>query len=271
MWYRIKSFIKFYFLAGTKYNVHSAFLYDFIINVLDTGKEYYAFQKLEHLRKLLLSNQEVIHVKDFGAGSQSIKGNSRKIKNIAATSLSNNTKCRILFNIAEHYPCQNILELGTSLGIASAYMASTARKKNVVTLEGDLNIANVAQTIHQKAGLDNIKIIVGPFAKTLAPTLLNLPTIDLAFIDGHHQYDATKMYFEQIIEKCHTESILILDDIYWSEGMTQAWKEICTHPKVTLAIDLYDIGILFLNPNLSKEYVRYISYNYKPWNIGLFG
>jgi predicted O-methyltransferase YrrM len=270
MWYRIKSFIKFYLLAGTKFNVHSSFLYDFVLNVLDTGKEYYVFQKLENLRTSLLLNQEVIQVKDFGAGSRSIKGDSRQISNIASTSLSHKTKCRILFQITEHYQCQHILELGTSLGISSAYTASTARNKNVITLEGDPNIAKVAQTMHQKAGLNNIKIITGPFAETLAPTLMDLPGIDLAFIDGHHQYEATKKYFDQIIEKCHAGSIIILDDIYWSEGMTRAWEEVIKHPKVSLTIDLYDIGILFLNPDLSKEYIRYISYKYKPWKIGLF-
>lgn len=271
MWYRIKSFIKFYLSAGTRYNVQSSFLYAFVNNILDTSKEYYAFNALESLRKTLLKNHKRIDVNDFGAGSQSIKGNQRKVYEIASTSLSGQTKCRILFQIAEYYNCKNILELGTSLGISSAYLASSGRHRKIITLEGDKNISEIAQEIHKKAGLNNVKIVIGPFDETLSPTLADFRSVDLAFIDGHHQYAATTKYFDQIIEHCHSNSIIILDDIYWSEEMTKAWSKTCQHPKVSLAIDLYDIGILFCNPNLSKEYIRYISYKYKPWRIGLFG
>jgi predicted O-methyltransferase YrrM len=270
MWYRIKSFLKFYFLAGTKYNVHSAFLYDFVYHVLDTTKEYYVYQQLELLRKELLHNEQLIDIKDFGAGSHQIKGNTRMVKDIAATSLSGKSKCRILFQLAEHYQCNTILELGTSLGISSSYLASTGKDKTVVTLEGDESIASIAKDIHKKAGLSHIKIITGPFYETLSPTLQSMPDINLVFLDGHHQYDATLSYFKQIITKSTSDSIIIIDDIYWSEGMTKAWREISQHAQVSLALDLYDIGIVFLNPNLSKQYIRYISYKYKPWRIGFF-
>jgi len=52
---------------------------------------------------------------------------------------------------------------------------------------------------------------------------------------------------------------IIFDDIYWSEGMQQAWTEICARPEVTLSLDLFHMGVVFFNPGLTKEhyYIRY--------------
>lgn len=271
MWYRVKSFFNFYFRAITKYNVQSPFLFDFVTNVLDTNKKYYAFDKIENERRGLKHTSATISFKDFGSGSSVLKGRNLKISDIAKTALSDPGKCRILFQLVNHYHCTQILELGTSLGISSAYLASANKKARIVTMEGDENIAKTATEVHSMLGLKNIEIITGPFKNNINAVLSNMPQIDLAFIDGHHEKSATLYYFDQILKNCNSQSILVFDDIYWSEGMTQAWEEIIKHDLVTLSIDLFDIGIVFFKKDLSKQHVSYIPYKYKPWQIGLFG
>jgi predicted O-methyltransferase YrrM len=271
VWYRIKSFFSFYWKAITKYNVQSPFLYDFLTNILDTDKNYYAFSHIESERNRLKSVTTSIALKDYGAGSITFKGKNRKIGDIASTSLSGNTKCRILFQLANHYQCKYILELGTSLGISSAYLASADHQAQVVTLEGDENIAIKAKEVHHLLGLKNIMVTTGVFTDSLPKVLTQLPRIDLVFIDGHHEEHATLEYFHQILKKCNEQSIIVVDDIYWSEGMTRAWQSIITHPNVRLSIDLYDIGIVFFRKELSKQALSYIPFKYKPWKIGLFG
>lgn len=272
MWYRIKSFFKFYWQAGTKYNVQSPFLHDFVTNVLDTDKQYYAFSKIEKVRHQLLSDHSVIIIEDHGAGSQQNGNNRRRrIAAIASTSVSDSGKCRLLFQICNYYHSNNIIELGTSLGISSAYLAAADGRSKVVTMEGAQNIAEKAAEVHRLLGYENIEIKVGPFDQNLDEVLSEMGQVDFVFLDGNHNKAATLRYFDKILPFCNDHTIIVLDDIYWSEGMTAAWKEIEKHVAVTLSIDLFDIGIVFLSKNLSKQQVSYIPYKYKPWRIGLFG
>lgn len=270
MWYRIKTFISFYFQAITKYNVHSAFVHDFVLYVLDTDKEYYIFDPIEDERKLLLRSNEKLNITDHGAGASGVKQSTRTVREIAKKSLSSPNKLRMLFNLVHNYPCDVILELGTSLGISSAYLASANIKAKVITIEGDPAIANIAASIHESLGLSNIDMVVGQFDHTLAKFLKSNAPIDIAYLDGNHKKEPTLEYFNKIAHHMHHKSIVVIDDIYWSEEMTEAWHVIINDPRVTLSIDMYDIGIVFFNTSLSKQHIKMIPYKYKPWKIGIF-
>lgn len=271
MWYQIRSFLKFYWESITKFNVQSPFLFDFVTEALDTDKVYYRFEDIENQRKILKSSSTTITATDFGAGSKSLDKKTRKVSQLAQTSLSGETKCRLLFNLALHYKTKNILELGTSLGISSAYLAITDTKTKIISLEGDPQIAEIAKEVHTNLKIKNIEIIEGQFQDTLQKALTKFQKVDLAFIDGHHAMEPTIAYYEEIKNYCHNDSIIIIDDIYWSEGMQSAWQNLIKRPEVTLSIDLYDVGILFFKKELTKNHVSYIPYKYKPWRIGLFG
>lgn len=270
-WFRVKAFIRYYIKAITKFNTHSPFLYDFVSTILDTDKNYYAFENIEARRKVLLNSNNKLEIKDLGAGSQTYTSNIKTVSEIAKSSLSPVNKCRIMFNIILHYKCNTILELGTSLGISSSYFASTSALNHVITLEGDEKIAALAKNTHHSLGLKNIEIHTGRFDETLPIIMNKVHKLDFIFFDGHHLEQPTLHYFDTVIKKCDENSIIILDDIYWSEGMLKAWDTIKKKPEATLTIDLFDIGIVFLNKKLTKENITYIPYHYKPWKIGLFG
>ena len=119
--YSFFQFIKFFFAAKTKYKVHSPFVFKFIEQVLEDTREFYAFDQIEAVRKLLLQNKKIINVSDFGAGSVKLKAPQRKIKAIAKSALSSPLFCRILFRTVNYYKPKTILEIGTSLGISSLY------------------------------------------------------------------------------------------------------------------------------------------------------
>jgi predicted O-methyltransferase YrrM len=246
-------------------------MYDFVSNVMDTTKEYYNFDAIENQRLKLVSSKDLIEVDDFGAGSTKLKGKWRKVADIVKVSLSGVKKCRLLFNLVNHYNCQNILELGTSLGISTAYLAAADRKAQVISLEGSKNIVDIAADVNKNLGFTQVEILPGPFTVTLPVALKMMDKIDFAFIDGHHASGPALSYFESIIKKCHDDSIIVLDDIHWSEDMTSLWEMIKKRPDITLTVDLYDFGIVFFKPTLSKQDIRYISFEYKPWQIGLFG
>jgi len=173
------------------------------------------------------------------------KENTRKVCDIARASLKPKRFGQLLFRIVDHYSPANILELGTSLGITTAYMAAANEQSKVVTMEGAATVAAVARKNFAKLGLQNIRLVEGNFDETLAATVQQMGSIDLAFVDGNHRYEPTLRYFRELLPAMHEYSILIFDDIHWSKEMEQAWAEIQRDPAVTLSIDLFFIGLVF--------------------------
>jgi predicted O-methyltransferase YrrM len=229
--------------------MHSPFVFDFIKNVLGDKKKYDWYQIIETGRQKLLKQTAEIEVEDFGAGSAIIKTNKRKVADIARSSLKPKKYAQLLYRIVNHYKPLTILELGTSFGITTSYLAAGNTYANVYTMEGSAAIAEIAQKTFGRLGLTNIQLITGNFNNTLPELLLKLNTIDLAFIDGNHRKEATLDYFSKLLNHSTLNSIFIFDDIHWSAGMEEAWATIKQHPSVTLTIDLFFIGIVFLNPD----------------------
>jgi predicted O-methyltransferase YrrM len=221
--------------------------------VLNDKNEYDIYSTIEKQRQVLLNDKTIIDVEDFGAGSTVIKTKQRVVKDIAASSLKPKKYSQLLFRMIQFYNKKNILELGTSFGITTAYLASGKNNPAVTSMEGSNNIANIAQQSFDALQLNNINIIKGDFEKTLSPFLENTSTIDFAFLDGNHKKIPTLQYFKQILQKSNDETIFVFDDIYWSKEMEEAWEEIKTHETVTLTIDLFFIGIVFLKKDFKVK------------------
>ena len=250
-----KKYLNYHFTAsnGKGHGVHSPFVFDFITKVLRDKKKYDCYEKIEAVRKELINDLRLIHVDDFGAGSTVMKLNERKISAIARSSLKPKKYAQLLFRIVQYYKPVTIVELGTSFGITTSYLASGNKDATVYTCEGATTIASIAQNNFNKLNLNNIELIQGNFDETLPGLLTKLNKIDLAFIDGNHRKEPTLSYFHQLLNHSAASTILIFDDIHWSEEMEAAWQEIQNHPSVTLSIDLFFIGIIFLNNNFKVK------------------
>lgn len=230
---------------GKGYGVHSPFVFDFITNVLNDDRQFYAFQELEQLRRQLLTDKKQLTIEDFGAGSAVSKSNQRKVSDIARSALKPKKFGQLMFRMVDYYKANSVLELGTSLGITTGYLAAANLKGQVYTFEGATQVAEVARQNFRKLLLDNIEVIEGNFDNTLQTHLNKIDRVDFAFVDGNHRKVPTIQYFKQLLEKSAENSVFIFDDIHWSEGMEEAWKYIQQHPAVTLTIDLFFIGIVF--------------------------
>ena len=211
-------YLQYYFTAsnGKGHGIHSPFVYAFIEKVLNDKKQYPCYEIIENRRKELLNDSTVIEVEDFGAGSAVIKTSSRVVKNIAASSLKPKKFSQLLFRIVNYYKPKTILELGTSFGITSAYLASGNSDAKLHTCEGAKNIAAIAKQTFNDLSLTNINLIEGDFAKTFPHLLSQLQHIDLAFVDGNHRKAPTLDYFNQLLGVSHQSTILIFDDILYS-------------------------------------------------------
>ena len=250
-----KKYAHYYLTAsnGKGHGIHSPFVFDFIKNVLRDKKEYDYYQIIETGRQKLLQQTAEIEVEDFGAGSSIIKTNKRVVADIARSSLKPKKYAQLLYRLVNHYQPKTILELGTSFGITTSYLAAGNTQANVYTMEGSAAIAEIAKKTFGRVALTNIELIPGDFNYTLPALLSKLNTIDLAFIDGNHRKQPTLDYFSKLLNHSTLNSIFIFDDIHWSAGMEEAWATIKQHPSVTITIDLFFIGIVFFNPDINHK------------------
>jgi predicted O-methyltransferase YrrM len=228
------------------HGMHSPFVFDFILNILNNKAHYLSPQEIEQLRKQLLKDKRVLQIEEMGAGSRTDLSNQRAVGRIARSALKSKKLAQVLFRLVKHYQPQNIIELGTSLGITTSYFAKANPAASIITIEGNESVASIARENFQKLDCSNIRLVQGNFDDVLPSVMGQSSSIDLAYIDGNHRYQPTINYFQQFLAKSGNDTILVFDDIHWSAGMECAWEEIKSHPSVQYTIDVFFLGFVFL-------------------------
>lgn len=246
------AYIKFWFRSKNQHGVHSPFVYDLVTKCFYDKTNKTAYSKIKAYRKQLLQNSSTINVTDLGAGSHLTKETTRVISKIAKGAGTTPSRSKLFYRFVSYFQFNTILELGTSLGIATHTMSLANPKAKITTIEGCPNISNFTRNNLEKHGISNVTILTGDFSEVMQPLLNN--AYDFIYIDGNHQKEATLNYFETLIQTAHNDSVFIFDDIYWSKGMTEAWETIVKHPKVTVSIDTFFWGIVFFRKEQKKEH-----------------
>lgn len=242
-----KKYFHYYFTAynGKGHGMHSPFVFQFILHVLNNKSRYQIPTEIEDLRKELLHDNRVLQIDDLGAGSRTASTKQRSVQQIAQSALKSKKYAQLLFRLVKHYRPKTILELGTSLGITTAYLSKANPAASIISIEGSKAVADVAQENFNKLGLKNIELLQGNFDDLLPSVINHLSSIDLAYVDGNHRYGPTINYFHQLLPKTNNDTILIFDDIHWSEEMEKAWAEIKAHPAVQCTVDVFFLGFVF--------------------------
>jgi len=251
---QVLKYISYKIKAVSKYKVHSPFVYDLIIDVFENDNSYYAFPAVELIRKKLLLSKRVLKVEDMGAGSRVFNSSQRKVKSIVKHSAKKPKYAQLLFRMVNYYNPNTILELGTSLGLTTAYLAKARKKAKVYTLEGSSEICEAAKNTFKSLRLNNVQILQGNFNDTLPEILSKITVLDFVFFDGNHQKKPTLDYFNQCLEKVNENSVFVFDDIHWSDEMTEAWEAIKNHPEVTISVDIFQFGIVFFRRGVEKQH-----------------
>ena len=250
---QIKNYISYIKHRVNAHGIHSPFVFEFYNEVLHKSRSF-KDDDIWALRKKLFANDRLIRIEDFGVGSRKNNSADRKISELAKVAGINRKYGKLLTKIVDFYKVENVIELGTSLGLGTSYLASSKSIKKIITIEGSEEVATVAKENFEYLQLKKIEQIVGVFDDNLEEASNRLEKIDLIYIDGNHQYDATKKYFDFFIDRAHDETFIIFDDIYWSEGMTKAWNEIIQSEKISVSIDLFRMGIVCKRKTQAKQH-----------------
>lgn len=265
----ICAYIKHFFSSWntTGEGIHSPYLFELVRFILRDRNAYYCFADIERRREFLKACDDELDVVDFGSqGSKEGKHYRRRVSEIAQKHLERPEVGQLLFRLVNWIGAQEkrpleVIELGTSLGITTAYLASADSRNTVRTYEGSGEVLKVAQGVWRALKLENIRWIEGNIDSTLPEpdrSLLNnaLARVDVAYVDANHTYEATMRYAGCLLDRLQTKGVLAIDDIHYSEEMERAWRELKQDPRVTTSMDLYYLGLLFVDPHYLKRHYK---------------
>jgi len=249
--FTIKSFLKYWLVKEERHSIQSPLVYEIYNRLLAyPKKERNKDLDLEDLRRLLLKDNQLLEIEDFGAGSKKLKNKIRKTSDITKFSTSGRKFSQLYQYFCSLTPAEKVLELGTCVGINARYLARV--------IQGDFYSLEGAKALFYKAQEnnppENIRFVLGKIQDTLPPILRELAKVDFVLIDATHTYRGTMAYFDMILPYLQTTSIVAIADIHWSMEMNKAWEEIKGNPSVSHSMDFYECGILFFKKGMDKSH-----------------
>lgn len=223
--------------------------------------------EIEWRRQALAARNDIVRVVDYGAGtpvsSRSAEEMSRgvevtvSIAEICEGASKKYQPCVVLFKLIRWTKPVRCLELGTALGISGAYQGAALSLNGVghlVSLEGSEVLARIAEDGFRLLGLSSCaEVVVGRFEDNLPDILKKHRPVDYVFIDGHHDYEATLSYTEQILPFLGESAVLVYDDIAWSVGMRRAWRKIESDVRMAATLDMGSMGVCIVKRGLVKR------------------
>ena len=262
--YRVLSWLKHRLTAWNTggEGIHSPYLFEWVRMVMSDKHSYYCWDSIEVCRQAMLADDRELEFVDYGSGKQQGGSEKKRVCDIARKSLTKKRYAQMLYRLVNWLGESEIragrvemreergltiVELGTSLGVTTAYLAMPDSRNRVLTFEGCASVAEVAEENWRKLNVKNIQCVVG--AIDAAVLSRELSCVDVAFVDANHTYAGAREYFNVLASMVHEKSVIVVDDIHYSSEMERAWKEICEDERVTSTMDLYQMGLVFFDPH----------------------
>ena len=214
-----------------------------------TPDEKQFFGTLNQFRLELCADNRKISFKEIGSSAEMM------VTEVARRAASPEIWARFFYHLSKTSLVNNVLEIGTNLGVSGQYFIKGLEDKNntrFITLEGVKGLCEIASARFDKlSSQDRFEVIHGLYDKTLPEVVKSKTLFDLVFIDGNHQYEATLNYFEMLKDNLADKAMVIFDDIHWSEGMRNAWRKICEQKGIVFSINFFKLGIVVYDPKKS--------------------
>ena len=214
-----------------------------------TFDENQLFETLNQFRSELYADHRKISFEEIGSSAE------MTVAEVARRAASPEIWVRFFYKLSKTNIVNNILEIGTNLGVSGQYfIKGLENKKNTkfITLEGVKGLCEIALSrFDSLSSQDSFEVIHGLYDQTLPEVLKSKIRFDLVFIDGNHQYEATLNYFEMLKDNLADKAMVIFDDIYWSEGMRRAWREICEQKGIVFSINFFKLGLVVFDTKKS--------------------
>lgn len=250
------NYLIYFFTAGTAHAVHSPFVYHLVKEVIRVRRQKPFYHPIELIRTKMLKSKAMIQLQGLGAAART---GQKPLSEIVSDSSKSSKYAELLERLCAYFQPEYAIEIGSAAGISTMYQALAMPNAQFHSLEGNSGLVKVMKHNFDQLALNNILIHEGVFQTTLPAVLAEMPRVDYVFFDGDHSLTSTIQYFEWCLQKAHSGSIFVFDDIRWSDDMLLAWQKIKQHPAVTVSIDLYAMGIVFFRTEQEREHftIRY--------------
>jgi predicted O-methyltransferase YrrM len=249
--YRSWEFLKHYTFAGNEHGLHSPFVFGLYKRIIQ-NHGVPSYEDIDHYYYELLEDNHMITNENPGAGTTH-HAVDLKIKQLAGGSIKNLPWRQLICRLLHERDPKVVIELGTSFGVTTAYIAQTLPDAIIYTFEANPSLIRYAKELWKELGIKNIVMVEGDIDTTLENVLLQLPQIDAAYMDANHRFEPTIRYASTLLDRMSDTCLLIVDDIYWSSEMTQAWEKLCKRNDIDVSIDLWQIGLLYRREGQVKE------------------
>ncbi|MDR2231711.1 MAG: hypothetical protein LBE56_01155 [Tannerella sp.] len=225
------------------YGIHSPFVFDLITDVIEEDSAFYAYHTFSMIREQLLEDDRIIHC----------KGRKLKVRKALQQYVISQPEGEFLFRLANYLKPESILAIGSSMGFAPLYLAKYNSNVQCITLENEADLAHIADQLLHKESNRSFPVITGSYRDTIHDSIAHFRQIDCLFLAKEIKDDDSNVIFQQCLPLLHDKSYVVMAGIRSTSAKFQRWKQLCQHPRVTVAIDLVDLGLLFFNPKLHKK------------------
>lgn len=252
--FRLKSYWHYLRNRRSIQYIHSPFLFSLMKVVFDDSskRRISFFIEIEKVREKNQQNHSLIKFEDFGAGGDQQRIQEVAVSSLAGRSVKQSKYARFLYRLGLFTKSKNIVELGTSLGITTSYL-SFIPESTIHTIEADEGVRQLASKNWKELNRTNIRTYIGDLNESLLPIYDKTGRIDFLFIDANHRQEAMIRYYLQALPFLNESSVVVFDDIHWSEDTLKGWNLVKSRPEVTLSFDIFQMGVVFFSKNLSKE------------------
>ena len=230
------------------YNVHSPFVFDLITNVIEDQCAYYSCDDIALIRKKLKQKTGVVHY----------KGNRISVKQAVRRYGISRKEGDCLFRLTNHYKPRTIVAIGSSLGLIPLYLTRYDSTVSCITLESEPDFARIATHLLSKETNLSLQIRSGVYHKIIPGVLTRLKRIDCIFVDKNVELNDLDNIFNQCLPFFHADTFCVWAGIRSSSEKYHFWQQLCQHPQVTVAVDMFQMGLLFFQPKLHKRVYRTI-------------
>jgi predicted O-methyltransferase YrrM len=234
------------------HGIHSPFVFDLMSRVFRNKTDPDVVLMIENIRKKNITGNRIISVLDLGAGSSKMKSNLRKVSDIVRYSAVPEKYGILLSRLAKEFGKPCMLELGTSAGISTMYLAAACPDSIVYSIEGCPATTEIARENFNLSGCRNISLLTGSFDEKLPELIKRNISPGLVFVDGNHRKEPAIKYFSQLAEISNDRTVIIIDDIHCSDEMEEAWSVIKNHEKVSLTVDIFRMGFVFFRGGVNR-------------------
>lgn len=245
--------MRYFFRSGHRkgFGVHSPFVFYLVTKVIEERCPYYKYELVEKVRDALLKTKKSLMVEDGEQGGMELRSISKEV----AGSMKLPSYDQLLFRLVNHSKAQYLLEMKSSFGLSTMYMAAPDSRSRIWTME-EGETAVYANLSFGHAGFRNIHLTEGRCGDKLDDVLRKMDRIDFLFFNPDDRvYDFSQMerMFLKCSSKLHSRSVVVLDAIHRSEASAKLWRVLKSDERVRVTVDVYSYGIAYYGEELQKE------------------